>query len=58
MCYYLCFQEEAGVNHTYDLYAIANHSGSLNGGHYYADIKDENEWHRFNDSIVNRLKVN
>ncbi len=42
----------------YDLYAIANHSGSLIGGHYYTDVKDENGWHRFNDSMVNTLKVN
>ncbi|XP_059392362.1 ubiquitin carboxyl-terminal hydrolase 7-like isoform X2 [Carassius carassius] len=52
----LFVKEEAGVNHTYDLYAIANHSGSLNGGHYYADIKDENGWCRFDDSVVNRLE--
>ncbi|RXN31316.1 ubiquitin carboxyl-terminal hydrolase 64E-like isoform X1 [Labeo rohita] len=54
----LLVKEEAGVNHRYELYAIANHSGSLDGGHYYADIKDQNEWYRFNDSVVNRHKMN
>uniref|UniRef100_A0A8C1IQ05 USP domain-containing protein n=1 Tax=Cyprinus carpio TaxID=7962 RepID=A0A8C1IQ05_CYPCA len=53
----LSVKEEAGVNHTYDLYAIVNHSGSLNGGHYYADIKDENGWYRFDDSVVYRLEM-
>ncbi|XDV53642.1 hypothetical protein PO909_022090 [Leuciscus waleckii] len=53
----LSVKDEAGVNHTYDLYAIANHSGSLIGGHYYADIKsfEDQQWYRFNDSSVQKL---
>lgn len=57
MSHYLCFQDEDGVNHTYDLYAIANHVGSLNGGHYYADIRsfEDQQWYRFNDSLVDQV---
>ena len=40
----------------YELYAIANHSGGLNGGHYYAYCKNaDGNWYKFNDSIVTRL---
>ncbi|XP_043084492.1 ubiquitin carboxyl-terminal hydrolase 21-like isoform X2 [Puntigrus tetrazona] len=54
----LLVEEDSGVKHSYDLYAIANHSGSLDGGHYYADIKDQDGWHRFDDSEVKRLQMN
>jgi ubiquitin C-terminal hydrolase len=41
---------------TYDLYAIANHAGGLNGGHYYAYCKNaDGNWYKFNDSIVTRI---
>ena len=38
----------------YDLYAVVNHSGSLNYGHYYSYCKDEdtNRWSKFNDDDV------
>ncbi|XDV53611.1 hypothetical protein PO909_022066 [Leuciscus waleckii] len=53
----LSVRDEAGVNHMYDLYAIANHSGSLSGGHYYADIKsfEDQQWYRFNDDWVDQM---
>ena len=42
-----------GVNTVYDLYAVTNHFGSLNGGHYTAFGKNPNgEWYNFNDSQV------
>ncbi|CAG8507206.1 27736_t:CDS:2 [Gigaspora margarita] len=36
----------------YDLYAISNHYGGLNGGHYTACVRNgyRNEWHNFDDS--------
>ncbi|XP_057194876.1 uncharacterized protein LOC130557253 isoform X3 [Triplophysa rosa] len=42
----------------YDLYAMANHVGSLNGGHYYAVIKsfEDQQWHRFDDSSVEEIE--
>ncbi|XP_072531165.1 uncharacterized protein [Salminus brasiliensis] len=40
--------------HTYDLYAVVNHTGSLRGGHYYVSIKsfEDGLWYEFNDSTV------
>jgi ubiquitin C-terminal hydrolase len=41
----------------YDLYGIANHSGSVLGGHYTAFVKNANgKWYHFNDTIVNEIK--
>ena len=33
---------EVSLNNTYSLLATINHSGSLNNGHYWANIKNEN----------------
>lgn len=40
----------------YDLYAVSNHFGSLNGGHYTAFAKNPyyNRWFNFDDSEVDR----
>ena len=41
----------------YDLFGIINHKGSLNSGHYYSYIQNENKiWIEFNDSKVCELK--
>ncbi len=40
----------------YDLYAIANHTGGMGGGHYYAYCRDyDNNWREYNDSSINTL---
>eukprot|EP01102_Stenamoeba_stenopodia_P015465 TRINITY_DN5275_c0_g2_i2.p1 TRINITY_DN5275_c0_g2~~TRINITY_DN5275_c0_g2_i2.p1 ORF type:complete len:407 (+),score=100.16 TRINITY_DN5275_c0_g2_i2:2-1222(+) len=41
----------------YDLYAVANHFGSLGGGHYtaYAKNPEKNSWYLFDDSSVHRV---
>lgn len=36
----------------YELYAVSLHSGSLSGGHYWADIKAGNNWFNANDSTI------
>lgn len=38
----------------YDLFAISNHYGNLNGGHYTAYAKNyiDGQWHDFNDSNI------
>ena len=43
-----------GENVYYDLYAVSNHYGSLNGGHYtaYGYNSLVNKWYEFNDSSV------
>ena len=42
----------------YDLFAVANHYGSLMFGHYTAYCKNSlnNKWYEFNDSLVNEIK--
>lgn len=45
-------------NATYNLFAVGNHEGTLQFGHYYADCKNSTgQWHRFNDKQVNSLDV-
>lgn len=42
----------------FELYAVANHEGSLQYGHYYADCKKSNgKWYRFNDAQVTECGV-
>jgi hypothetical protein len=44
----------------YDLFAVANHVGGLQGGHYYAYCKNskDGEWYEFNDSHVSKIDKN
>jgi ubiquitin C-terminal hydrolase len=43
-------------NNTYKLVGIIYHIGtSINSGHYVANIKYDNKWYEFNDSIVTPL---
>ena len=41
----------------YDLFAVANHYGSLNYGHYTAFCKNSltNKWYHYNDSMVTEI---
>jgi ubiquitin C-terminal hydrolase len=50
--------KEFKFENVYDLFAIANHYGSLDGGHYIAVAKnpENSEWFQFNDSNVSRIK--
>ncbi|XP_042908811.1 ubiquitin carboxyl-terminal hydrolase 47 isoform X2 [Parasteatoda tepidariorum] len=43
--------------YVYELFSIMVHSGSANGGHYYAYIKDfkHGEWYCFNDAQVTKI---
>ena len=36
----------------YDLFGVVNHVGSLSGGHYHCDIKQENLWIKYDDSYT------
>jgi len=45
--------KSAGLSPYYDLFAISNHYGSLNGGHYTAYAKNiDDKWYEFDDSCV------
>ena len=37
---------------TYNLFGVVNHSGTLTGGHYHCDIKQENIWVKYDDSYT------
>lgn len=43
----------------YDLYAVSNHFGSLNGGHYTAYARNPvyNKWYGFDDSEVSKMSA-
>ena len=43
----------------YKLYAVCNHSGVSQGGHYTVNIKNANgKWYNYNDNNVNEIKSN
>lgn len=43
----------------YDLYAVSNHFGSLNGGHYTAFCQNpiDKRWYEFDDSSVSSMSA-
>ena len=50
-------QNENAKNVVYDLVAVANHSGGLNGGHYWAYTKGTNgKWYECNDESCSEIK--
>lgn len=45
------------LKNTYNLYAVINHYGHLDGGHYTAYCKlEDNKWYSFDDSNVTEMK--
>lgn len=42
----------------YDLYAVANHYGTMLGGHYTAFCRNflDRNWYEFNDERVSRVR--
>jgi ubiquitin C-terminal hydrolase len=45
-------------SYVYDLYGVCNHSGSVQGGHYTAFVKNANgKWYHFNDTSVSEVGV-
>ncbi len=45
-------------NSKYDLYGVIQHFGSLNGGHYTAMCKNQDNWVSYNDSQLEFVKDN
>ena len=44
------------TSYIYDLYGVCNHSGSVDGGHYTAFVKNANgKWYLFNDTSVSEV---
>lgn len=40
----------------YDLFASANHTGTLHQGHYVANVKVDNQWYHCNDQHVSKCE--
>ena len=36
---------------------VIHHLGNLNRGHYFADVKVNNEWYEFDDDTVRSSKI-
>ena len=55
--YVLQSGDNSGNKLVYDLYAVSNHYGSLNGGHYTAFAQNpiNKRWYEFDDSEVSRI---
>lgn len=41
----------------YELVAIANHFGSLNGGHYNAICRDSDGWYLYDDTHISKVNI-
>lgn len=54
---YVMGKNSIKTNNNYKLYAISNHSGTLDGGHYTAMCRnyDFDRWFRFDDSDVKEV---
>jgi ubiquitin carboxyl-terminal hydrolase 4/11/15 len=57
---FIHYKENENSDNVYDLFAISNHVGNLDGGHYFAYCKNiyENKWYEFNDSSVSLIDEN
>jgi ubiquitin carboxyl-terminal hydrolase 4/11/15 len=55
---YVQYKENKQENYLYDLFAVANHKGSLDQGHYYAYCKNKEnkKWYEFNDKNVKEIE--
>nr|XP_003703489.1 PREDICTED: ubiquitin carboxyl-terminal hydrolase 8-like isoform X1 [Megachile rotundata]XP_012141270.1 PREDICTED: ubiquitin carboxyl-terminal hydrolase 8-like isoform X1 [Megachile rotundata]XP_012141271.1 PREDICTED: ubiquitin carboxyl-terminal hydrolase 8-like isoform X1 [Megachile rotundata]XP_012141272.1 PREDICTED: ubiquitin carboxyl-terminal hydrolase 8-like isoform X1 [Megachile rotundata] len=47
-------------NYSYSLYAMSNHYGTMEGGHYTAFCKNaaQNKWYKYDDQTVTEVTVN
>ena len=43
--------------YVYDLYGVCCHYGSVNGGHYTAIVKTNNEWYHYNDQHIQKISL-
>ena len=52
---FLDIEKKRKSNFKYSLFAVINHTGSLEFGHYYSYIKINNIWYEFNDNTVQKI---
>lgn len=54
--HYNTIRNSENNKYVYDLFAVCNHSGGQNGGHYTATTLNPNGiWYNFNDAFVSRI---
>ena len=41
----------------YRLFGVSNHAGTMDFGHYYANVKVKEKWYQFNDEMVTECKM-
>ena len=41
----------------YRLFGVSNHAGTMDFGHYYANVKVNDKWYQFNDEMVTECKM-
>ena len=46
------YMMQGNNNKRYDLFASINHIGSLHKGHYYCNLRQNNKWIKYDDSLV------
>ncbi|PZC77431.1 hypothetical protein B5X24_HaOG203381 [Helicoverpa armigera] len=51
------FSLHSPPNHSYNLYAVSNHYGSMEGGHYTAYCKSSvyGKWYKYDDHVVTEI---
>lgn len=49
------YSSKNNKNTKYNLYAICNHSGNMNNGHYYSYCKRGYDWYDFDDENVSKI---
>jgi ubiquitin C-terminal hydrolase len=43
------------TKYSYSLYALINHKGTLEKGHYISYCRNEDDWYRYDDSHVKKV---
>ena len=49
---FLSENSDRTVENKYRLHSVLVHSGGPHGGHYYAFIKSDGKWYKFDDELV------
>ena len=57
---YIKYDETNKNDNIYDLFAVANHQGNFNGGHYVAYAKNfiKDKWYEFDDEYIKEINEN
>ena len=56
---FICDPSHTGKRAIYELYAVSNHQGTPDVGHYWSYAKDaDDNWRKFDDDRVEDINVN